>query len=66
MNFSPDGQHLAAGTSEPRSMIYTIAVDGQPWDKIFASVWKPKFNPVDNSVTDPGECSRRMDVGMQW
>lgn len=52
LNFSEDGQHLAA---EVRTNIYdyTIAVDDRAWDRLFSCVWAPRFHPIDNSVTAP-------------
>lgn len=32
---------------------YTIAINDEVWPNAFSAIWRPRFNPVDNSVTAP-------------
>jgi hypothetical protein len=32
---------------------YTIAINDDVWPNSFGAIWRPRFNPVDNSVTAP-------------
>jgi hypothetical protein len=34
---------------------YTIAVDGEPWNTLYPSIWQPSFNPADGSVVAPAK-----------
>jgi hypothetical protein len=58
---SPDGLHIAAAVDIGQAAS-TIAVDGQPWDKVFEFIWEPCFDPRNGDVIVPGKTPKGWTV----